>query len=303
MKALIIGYGSIGRRHDEVLKKMRIFEEINLVSGQKIDNRLVFNSLDKVIDINSYDYFLIASATNKHYDQLTYIDKIVLDKKIFCEKPLFDKAEKYSPKNRVFVGYVMRYHPLFKVLSGLLKDDNPIYVHVQVGSYLPSWRNNIDYRESYSAHKERGGGVLLDLSHEIDYITWLFGMIKEVKSIQTKISNLEINSDDITTFIGKTVRGAVVNVSMDYISKFVFREMKIHTDDSTIDVDFIDNCIVKYSKDGTIYKPTIPSVERNDLLSKMHMDILKDAETACSYYEGNKIMDVITMIQEQNCDI
>jgi len=300
MKALIIGYGSIGRRHDEVLTKMGVFKDIHLVSKQMVDERIVYHDLEDAADIDTYDYIVIASPTEKHFSQLKYIDSKVLRKKIFCEKPLFDQSKEYVPANDIFVGYVLRYHPLFDALLNLLKNEKPIYVNVQVGSYLPSWRNNIDYRESYSAHKERGGGVLLDLSHEIDYIIWLFGMIDNLKSVQTKISDLEINSDDITTFVGRTEKGVVINVSMDYISKLTFREMKIHTNKSTISVDFINNRIAKYNKDGTLHEPALPGVERNELFFRMHDDILTSAKIACNYREACQVMEIIKKVQEQN---
>jgi predicted dehydrogenase len=300
MKALIIGYGSIGKRHEEVLSSIGFFREIDIVSKQKINNRNVFSSLSNVIDIASYDYFLIASETKKHFSQLRYIDNKVSDRKIFCEKPLFHETKNYLPKNDVFVGYVMRYHPIFNVLSELLENEVPIYVNVQVGSYLPSWRTNIDYRESYSADKERGGGVLLDLSHEIDYVNWLFAKIEEIKSIQAKISDLEITSDDITTFIGRTESDIIVNISMDYISKLVFREIKIHTNNSTITADFISGNIVKYNKNGIVFKDIISIGERNKLFEKMHTDILSNAKTACNYDEGSNVMEVIAKIQKEN---
>lgn len=300
MKVLIVGYGSIGRRHDEVLAKMGVFEDIHLVSRQKLEGRVVYRDLEDVADLDAYDYIVIASPTNKHFDQLKYIDSRVLRKKIFCEKPLFDTAREYVPRNNIFVGYVLRYHPLFDVLLDLLKDEKSIYVNVQVGSYLPSWRSNIDYRESYSAHKERGGGVLLDLSHEIDYLIWLFGMVDDLKSIQAKISDLDINSDDITTFVGRTENGVVINLSMDYISKLPFREIKIHTNQSTISVDMINNYITKYDKDGKIHKIVLPHVERNELFQRMHGDIMTSAKIACDYHEAFRVMKVIKKIQEQN---
>lgn len=87
MKVLIIGYGSIGKRHYEVLSKFSQIKLINLITKQEIK---VFKFLE---DINTYDYFVIASETNKHFEQLKFLEENVKNKLIFCEKPLFESKK------------------------------------------------------------------------------------------------------------------------------------------------------------------------------------------------------------------
>ena len=301
MKVLLIGYGSIGKRHEEVLTSFKNIETIDIVTKQNLENKITFKSLEEVLNIEGYDYYIIASETSKHYEQLKFLDLRVKNKKIFCEKPLFDTKQGLEiVQNSVFVGYVLRFHPLLEKLKELIVEEKVISVNIQCGQYLPSWRPSVDYRKSYSAFKNQGGGVLLDLSHEIDYLQWLFGSIEELKSYQLKISDLEIDSDDFTTFIGKTVTGAMVNVSIDYISKITHRVMMVNTIDCSYKLDFIENKLIEVDKEGKKIVVESKKLERNDMFRWMHSSILEDKQQCCILEEAQEIMSTISAIQEQN---
>ena len=97
-----------------------------------------------------------------------------------------------------------RYMPLFNNIKNIIDQriiGNILAVNVYAGQYLPNWRSNSDYRDGVSANKSLGGGVLLELSHEIDYVIWLFGVPKSVICSAPKISNLEIDVEDIANII------------------------------------------------------------------------------------------------------
>lgn len=301
MKALIIGYGSIGQRHYEVLSSLSIFETIDIVTKRQIKDLSTYEYLELVSDLNVYDYFVISSETNRHFEQLKILESKVVDKLIFCEKPLFEsKKVLENSKNRIFVGYVLRYHPLLQKLKALLENDKAIYANVRCGQYLPNWRPNTDYRDCYSAHKNQGGGVLLDLSHEIDYVQWLLGPIVELKSYQLHQSDLEINSDDLVLIIGKTNRAIATNISIDYISKSTHRNIRIETNKNSFDLDLINNTLVVTDKEGNSKKLSSPELKRNDSFKDMHCDILGLQEYACTFEEGINVMETISTIQEQN---
>ena len=85
MKVLIIGYGSIGKRHYEVLSSFKEIESIDLVTKQDIENIVCYRHLGSVTNISQYNYFIIASETNKHFEQLSYLENTVVNKLIFCE--------------------------------------------------------------------------------------------------------------------------------------------------------------------------------------------------------------------------
>lgn len=301
MKVLIIGYGSIGRRHYEVLLKRSDIKVIHIVTKQKFLDKVCFESLDMVNDLSSYDYFVIASETHKHFEQLDYLEKKVCGKRIFCEKPLFETKKALDVKNNsIFVGYVLRFHPLLQKLKDYLKKETIISANVICGSYLPQWRANIDYRDSYSAKKAKGGGALLDLSHEIDYIQWLFGKIRSLNSIQTKVSNLEIDSDDVVVAIGRTDKKIVVNFSIDYISKIAHRKILVTTNEKSFELDFINNTLIQKDIVGYETKESCPALEKNFMFESMHEAILKDGQYICTFDDGMATMEVIACIQKEN---
>lgn len=303
MRVLIIGYGSIGRRHDEVLFDFAELEDVHLVTKQYISNRITFKSLEDVVDINSYDYLLIASETKKHYEQLCWLNERLENKKILSEKPLFEKwYELPTFRNEVYVGYVLRFHPVLQKVKLLLKGQQVLNANIACGSYLPSWRTNIDYRDSYSAKKAEGGGVLLDLSHELDYIVWLLGNLLEVKSYQAKVSDLEIDSDDVVSLVGKTDQQAIVNLVMDYFSKSAYRQIRINTNGFTLEADLIKNQLIKTNLDNTQEVFEFETLERNHMFQAMHREILfsSDKNYICDLVQGSKVMRTIKMIQEQN---
>lgn len=301
MKVLIIGYGSIGKRHDEVLSTFSEVEVIDIVTEQNIANRTLYKSLQEVKNISQYDYFIISSQTNRHYEQLLYLDNHIQNKIIFCEKPLFaSKKELEICNNKVYIGYVLRFHPLLQKLKQFLQNENAINVNVKCGQYLPTWRTNSDYKKSYSAKKEEGGGVLLDLSHEIDYVQWLFGAIEDIKSYQVKISDLEIDSDDLTLIIGKTKQNIMVNISIDYISKITHRRVMVDTFESSYELDFIANKLTKKDKTSLEEIYSFTNLERNFMFEKMHYAIIHEKESVCSYNEALNVMKTIATIQGEN---
>ena len=299
MKVLIIGFGSIGKRHFEILNDFNEIKEIDIVTKQIVEDVKTFQTLEEINDLTLYDYFIISSETVKHYEQLKYICSKVDNKNILVEKPLYDKNhDDIHSSNNIFTAYNLRFHPVLQKLSTLLKDEDIYYANIICGQYLPSWRPEQDYRKSYSAKLEEGGGVLRDLSHELDYATWLFGNIETINAISTKISDLEINSDDIFTAIGITNKKVIVNITMDYISKTPIRKLLIHTKNQTIEADVINNSIVLYPKNGNSEKIKIEVVDRNHTYANMHKNIINNQfEMLCSFTNGKKIVDIISNIE------
>ena len=301
MRVLLIGYGSIGKRHEEVLLTFQDINSIEIVTRQKLKEKKTFKYLQDIKHLEEYNYFIIASETNKHHEQLQYLEKNVKNKVIFCEKPLFDTYKDLNiTKNKIYLGYVLRFHPLLKKLKVLTENEKIININVCTGQYLPSWRPNTNYKESYSASKAKGGGALLDLSHEIDYVQWFGGKLIKIKSYQVKVSDLEIDSDDLTTFIGKSENGVIINISIDYISKISHRSLHINTLNNSYSLDFIENKLIQKDKQGNqnIFNENL--LKRNDMFIEMHKSILNKENNATNYHEAQNIMNTITTIQEQN---
>jgi CMP-N,N'-diacetyllegionaminic acid synthase len=302
LNVLIIGYGSIGKRHEEVLSGLAYIQSINIVTKQTLVGKRTFKHLESIENLEVYDYFVIASKTSQHYEQLKYLESQVRCKLIFCEKPLFETyKEMQVVHNHVYIGYVLRFHPLLEKLKTLLENETILAMNVMCGQYLPTWRD-ADYRTSYSAKKSEGGGVLLDLSHEIDYVQWLCGNLVEMKSYQMKLSDLEIDSDDIVSLIGRSERGALVTLSLDYITKISYRRVLLHTVEYSYDLDFMKGTLVQKGKQGREEVYSASNLERNEIFVKMHDTIIKDKKNVCTFFEAMRVMKTVGMVQEQNSE-
>ena len=299
IKVLVVGYGSIGQRHAEVLSSISVVDEIHIVSKQEKLPYKTFHSLDKIPDLWIYDYFVIASETILHYSQLVYINSIVKEKIILVEKPLSTTGFDIDLNNDIFVAYNLRFHPVINELAKLLKNEEVLNINIQTGQYLPTWRPNRDYTTSYSALEEKGGGVLLDLSHEIDYLVWLFGEFKSIYSINEKISDLKINTDDYFTAIGKMKSGAYFNMTMDYISKITQRNININTNNYTIKADLVNNQLEYSDYTCAIKNIDIKVSDRNYTYLEMHNQILinKQSSNAASFSEGLYVLSIIDKVR------
>ena len=300
MKTLIIGFGSIGKKHFLALRGLN-YEvavlskgcEKNEFEGQKFT---LFRDFSE-IHLNEFELFIIANITTSHFKTLKTLDKMVQDKIILVEKPVFECFKPYKSKqNKIIVAYLLRFNPILIALKGLLKEgvakgEKPYFASFECHSYLPNWRN-LDYTKNYSAKKELGGGVVLDLSHELDLAFWLFEKLRLEFAQIAKISQLKINSDDFSFFALKDKNKAKIHITLSYFSKFNSRKIHIHTQKKSYKADLINNFIEVYDKGGLVQKMDFKS-DTISTLQALHKGILQDDEKLCSLKEGLKILKLI----------
>lgn len=256
-----VGLGSIGTRH---LNNVHAFLDdrgdtyaIDLYRHKLQDSlpdgvRSQYLYGEALTDERQYDIIFITNPTSLHEEAIRKF--IGHTKAFFIEKPIFGdthiNAELLEQLDAIpnYVACPLRYNPVLQYVHeyGLCKD--AIAVRAICSSYLPEWRPNTDYRQCYSAHRDMGGGVGIDLIHEWDYLTWLIGMPEECLSIQTKISNLEIDSDDIAIYIAKA-KNTSIEVHLDYFGRKPIRQLEIFLPDDTIRCDILQG-IISYLKSG-----------------------------------------------------
>ena len=296
-KILIIGYGSIGKKHANIIKNYFKNYHLYILTSQKITNLVNIKSLENIKNINP-DFVIISSETHKHYKHLSFLEKNFENKKILVEKPLFDKKINFKiKKNKVFIAYNLRFHPILNFLKKEIRNKVIWSTNINCSSYLPNWRLNRDYRKTYSASKKKGGGVVLDLSHEIDYLIWLFGDIKNFSKNMNKISNLKINSEDYLSILGKTDRNIYFNLSLNYYSLLSRREIIIDGKNFSVFADLINNfCLIK--KGNRIFKKNF-KIQNLNITFKDQLDSFLNNKGShiCSYDEGVKVMNLINKIK------
>lgn len=297
LSALVIGYGSIGKRHVEVLAETRGVSNISVLTSKENLPYETISSLDDIIKLNP-DYIVVASPTNNHFLQLKFLEENFLEKKILVEKPLFDSKKNFEIKNnKVYVGYNLRFHPILDKLKSICESRVLWNINILCGSYLPDWRPNKDYRNVYSAKKELGGGVLLDLSHELDYISWLIGSLNIDYIVSEKVSNLEIESDDLLIFSGRTLDGAYVQINLNYFTRKPIRQIIIDGEGISIQGDLIKNQL-SLILNGEISNYSWPNFQRNDTYRAQHEAVLQgNLNNLCTYQEGLTILRLIEKIR------
>jgi predicted dehydrogenase len=284
-KSLIIGYGSIGRRHETVLNQLG--SETAIVSGHA---EAAYRSLEEGLEHFQPDYVVIANRTSEHLDTLDRLEVAGYRGYCLVEKPLSEKCPKaFSAFSfRVRVGYVLRFHPLFLAATELLHGQSIYAMHAYAGQYLPDWRPDADYRRSYSSHKEQGGGVLRDLSHELDYLQAWAGTWRKVVALGGRFSELEINSDDAFGLLFETEHCPMINCQVNYLDRNLRRDCSIQYEGGTLYLDFVRNQLIHNGK-GEFFE-----VERNDLFRAMHLSALDEkSKGGCTLDEG---IDTMTLI-------
>jgi len=240
----VIGYGSIGQRHARLLVEMGC--DVAVMSRRSIAFSPCYSDLAEALAHWQPDYVVVANRTSEHYQTIEDLVKYGFPGRVLVEKPLFVQLSELSAHkfSQVAVAYNLRCHPLLSRLKSLLGDSlKPVTANVYVGSYLPNWRPKADYRQSYSAKNSEGGGVLRDLSHELDYVLWLFGSWRRLTAFGGHLSSLEIDSDDVYSLLMETERCPLVSIQLNYLDRVPRREISVTNDHHTVRVDLIKNIL------------------------------------------------------------
>ncbi len=289
----IIGFGSIGQKHYLTLKKIFNKNKIYIYSRRKIKENNLINTKNKLRLINP-DYFIISNETALHLTTLKFINKNFKNKIILCEKPIYNKLFdlKILNNNKIYVGYNLRFDPIIIFLKKYLKKKKILTINIFCHSYLPNWRKR-KYTFTSSASK-KSGGVLYDLSHEIDYANLLFGPIKAVNNIYKKISSLKINSKDY--FSGNFInnKNIPINISLSYFSFIEKRNIEIFSNKFYLNADLVNRRIFIQNQ----YKDKIIKFEKIDTYKEMHLEILNNkVKKICKFDNGLEIINIIKDIK------
>lgn len=264
-RVLFIGIGSIAKRHIRNLSKLKEIRncqfEIDILrsgKGKQLDDgiKAIINKEYSYSDAipNNYDIAFITNPTSMHFQTIRSYSGDA--KNMFIEKPVFDgltyEIEDLGLKGdgKYYVACPLRYSAVLQYVKNNITCNDAFAVRSISSSYLPDWRPGVDYRSTYSAHKDMGGGVSIDLIHEWDYLTWLFGMPTQVYSVIGKYSSLKIDSDDSALYIG-TNSTTTFELHLDYYGRKTLRSMQVFLPEETIDADLIGHRI-SFLKSGKI---------------------------------------------------
>jgi len=234
-RLLLVGLGSIGRRHAWLARSLVPDLQIAVLRHRSchdlnepgIDD--CFTSMAAALEFRP-QAAVIANPASHHLEVALALARAGVH--LLVEKPIADTGDGVSElietcrarELTLMIGYNLRFLPSLIRLRELIEErcvGRVLSVRVEVGQFLPSWRPGSDYRQSVSANAALGGGVLLELSHEIDYLRWLFGEVQWVSAVQRKQSGLEIDVADtahlVLGFAEREGTPLIAAVSMDLI--------------------------------------------------------------------------------------
>lgn len=288
MRAVVVGFGSIGSRHARLLSELGCRTAV--VSARAVDFPESFPDLESAIDAGHIDYFVIANATADHHATLSRIAASGHAGKVLIEKPLFQHSLPVPEARFSFAGvaYNLRFHPVLRRMKERLEGRQLLSLQIYAGQYLPTWRPGTDYRDSYSASVAAGGGALLDLSHELDYLLWFAGPCEDVAALGGHFSPLEIDSDDIHALLCRTQRCPVATVQVNYLDRQPRRSIIANTTEHTVVADLVAGTVTVDDEVETL------RCERDDTYRDMHRAILDGrVESVCSLDEGLQTLRLV----------
>lgn len=252
MKVLIVGLGSIGKKHIDALKTCNPGIDIvalrSNLKSEPVENVSSVYSIEELIINAPFDFAIISNPTNKHLETVS----LLLDFKcpLFIEKPLFHSIEFNSVLKKIadsgiktYVACNLRFlDSIIFLKEELLSKVRINEVNIYCGSYLPDWRKDIDYRKVYSAHSDQGGGAHLDLIHELDYTYWLFGKPLHHSSFKSSRSTLGIDAVDYANYLLEYDNFAV-SIILNYFRRDKKRTIELVCEDDTYTVDLFSNSV------------------------------------------------------------
>jgi predicted dehydrogenase len=244
---LVCGVGSIGSRHISNLLDLGI-NKVSLVTKRTVFPEKwplfkVFDNLDSALEAEKYTHAFICTPTSHHKDQLEGLIEAGVEN-IYIEKPLGNTLEGFdelllqcSKDQKIVVGYDLRFDPGLNFVRDLIGSGSfgrILSINAFVGQYLPNWRPQEDYKKGSSALKAKGGGVLLDLVHEFDYLYWILGPAILVGGFYQQNPELDIETEDLAEVLIKFKSGATATIHLDYHQRVLERFCLITCTEGTI---------------------------------------------------------------------
>ncbi len=258
MNVLIVGYGSIAKKHINALNAIADNFTIYALRRKK-ENLENITEITSLTEINSkLDFAIISNPTALHFETIKSL--VHLSIPLFIEKPVINNLENAKElldildNHKTYIACNLRFHPCINYFkTELLPNINKINeVNFYCGSYLPDWRPNQNYKKSYSANEDMGGGVHIDLIHEFDLMYYLFGTVERVSAVRSSNSHLKINASDYANYLFKA-NDYFVSIILNYYRFDFKRTIEILTDSDTYTID-IKSSEIKNKNNEVIFK-------------------------------------------------
>ena len=201
-----------------------------------------FGDYAPALEVFRPDAVLVCTPPSFHLTQAR--QAIAAGAHVFVEKPLSHSmdgvkallGEARASGRLLQVGYNLRFHPVLRKLKQIVEENTIgriLWTRAEVGQYLPDWRPWQDYRQSYTARRELGGGIILDASHELDYLLWFFGEPIEVLCMASTVSQLAVNVEDSASLLLRFSSGSHADLHVDFVQRLPSRSCKLVGEEGT----------------------------------------------------------------------
>ena len=320
VRGLIVGLGSIGKRHLRNVREMLPESEITLLrrppgSGTELESKLadrVVCHLEEALDPLP-DFAIIASPAPCHIETAIALARRGVH--LLVEKPLSNRLEGVDELLEVcrhgqlvlLIGYTMRFHRSLQMVKRALDQGlvgKLLGIHAEVGQYLPDWRPSADYRTSVTARRELGGGALLELSHEIDYVRWLGGEVKSVQATSERLSELEIDVEDWAEVVMRFANGGVAQVHLDLVQRSAVRQGRAIGSEGTVQWELMTDRVQWYSSAKRTWSDLLPvgAANRNEmyqeLLSHFFCCLRGEGSPAVTGEDARRVLEIVFAARE-----
>lgn len=263
---LVIGLGSIGERHARLLRGRG--HRVAVVSRR---DGADYRTIAAAVRAEAPGYAVICTETADHARAITELAAASFTGRLNVEKPLFARPQPIPADSfaSVHVAYLLRCHPALRRLKDWLGDTEVLSAQIYVGQYLPDWRPGRDYRQTASASTAAGGGVLRDLSHELDYAHWLLGPWTRLTALGGHWSTLEIDADDTFVILSEHARCRAATLHLNYLDRRLRRQIVLNTADHSFELDLIAGTLRRDGDEPEFFAP-----DRDAMIERMHDEIL-----------------------------
>ncbi|MCE2594061.1 Gfo/Idh/MocA family oxidoreductase [Motilimonas cestriensis] len=318
-RVAVVGLGNIAARHRKNLK--HLFPQASLyamsASGRMPDEKVsdanhLVSSIEALIE-QKVQFVIVASPAPFHTCHAIPLIRagipVLIEKPVTASKEdalaLQDAAARYQTP--VTVGYCLRYLSSALEMKKIMASNllgHLYHANIEIGQYLPDWRPSKNYRECVSARAELGGGVLLELSHELDYTQWLLGDLTLEHGVLRSTQELGLEVEDSADLLLSTAEKAVVHVHLDFLQRKAYRKCRFVGSKGTLEWDLIGNEIrfITVEREDVLY--SAPEWDKNNMYIEMVKDfvsqIQQQSNQCISLVEATKSIELIEQIK-QNC--
>lgn len=316
MRALVVGLGSIAHRHIRNLKT--ITPDVELAVWHQHSKSADLQNLRSMVDHVVFDlaealawqpsFALITNPAPLHIET-----GIVLAREnchLFIEKPLSNTLDRVDELLMVcrerglvlMVGYNFRFHRPLQILQQALVQGligRPMIIRAEVGQFLPEWRPGKDYRQGVSARRELGGGVLLELSHELDYVCWLGGEVRAITAQIGHLSDLEIDVEDTAEITMQFAGGTIGSVHLNMVQRPATRLCRIVGTKGTLSWDGLSHQVRLFSAAENAWSDLQPAdhIDRNEMYIaelRHFLDCIKENSIpAVCGEDGRRVLEIV----------